>query len=500
MTALRYGISDTLVLAKRSLLRIPRQPDLLVGFTIQPVLFMLLFVYVFGGAIQTPGFDYVDFLMPGIIVQSIVFGGFVTALGLADDLKKGLMDRFRSLPMTRSALLTGRTLGDVVTNIFQLVVMFTVGLLVGFNFSSSVGEVVAGIALLLLIGYAFSWVFAFIGLSPRRRRRRTRTGSRSSSRSRSSRRRSSRSTSMPSWLQPIAEHNPFTSMVDAARALFLGTPAGDDVWLALSGRSRSSRSSRHSRPGDTGASSRARQVAASAARPGRRASVPSASVTQTRPTLPLRSELAVEPSLLNTLLENLGRDVIQVVAAPARPRRARRRSRDLRLGGALCAGAGAVVLAVGVRLGTPDCGTMLGRLRQARRRGCGGESPDGAVAELSRDAASVGVALLSVPDEMTWTQLHGFLVNASRFSAQATGGGGIAGVPLGDLFALANAIADIVGGAVTIEDPGDACSPTRRSTTSRSTRPGAARSSAVRSPTHRGCGPSTAACSRAPVC
>ena len=146
MTALRYGISDTLVLAKRSLLRIPRQPDLLVGFTIQPILFVLLFVYVFGGAIQTPGFDYVDFLMPGIIVQSIAFGGFVTALGLSDDLKKGLIDRFRSLPMTRSALLTGRTLGDVVTNVFQLVVMFTVGLLIGFNFSSSVGEVVAGIA------------------------------------------------------------------------------------------------------------------------------------------------------------------------------------------------------------------------------------------------------------------------------------------------------------------------------------------------------------------
>ena len=148
MTALRYGVSDTLVLARRSLLRIPRQPDLLVGFTVQPILFVLLFVYVFGGAIQTPGFDYVDFLMPGIIVQSICFGGFVTALGLADDLKKGLMDRFRSLPMTRSALLTGRTLGDVVTNVFQLVVMLAVGLLVGFNFSGSVGEVIAGIALL----------------------------------------------------------------------------------------------------------------------------------------------------------------------------------------------------------------------------------------------------------------------------------------------------------------------------------------------------------------
>jgi ABC-2 type transport system permease protein/oleandomycin transport system permease protein len=228
----QYAVSDTLVLAKRSLLRIPRQPDLLVGFTVQPVLFVLLFVFVFGGAIQTPGFDYVDFLMPGIIVQSIVFGGFVTALGLADDLKKGLMDRFRSLPMIRSALLTGRTLGDVVTNIFQLVVMFAVGFAVGFNFQTGVGEVAAGILLLLFIGYAFSWVFAFIGLS-------------------SSSPEASNAygftilfpvtfvssafvpvESMPGWLQPIAEHNPFTTMVDAARALFLGTPAGNDVWLA----------------------------------------------------------------------------------------------------------------------------------------------------------------------------------------------------------------------------------------------------------------------------
>jgi ABC-2 type transport system permease protein len=233
VTALSYGISDTLVLAKRSLLRIPRQPDLLVGFTVQPILFVLLFVYVFGGAIQTPGFDYVDFLMPGIIVQSICFGGFVTALGLADDLKKGLMDRFRSLPMTRSALLTGRTLGDVVTNMFQLVVMIAVGLLVGFNFSSSVGEVIAGIVLCLLIGYAFSWVFAFIGLTASSPEAANAYGFTilfpltfvSSA--------FVPVASMPSWLQPFAEHNPFTYMVNAVRALFLGIPAGNDVWLAV---------------------------------------------------------------------------------------------------------------------------------------------------------------------------------------------------------------------------------------------------------------------------
>ena len=236
MKGLRYGISDTLVLAKRSLLRIPRQPDLLVGFTVQPILFVLLFVYVFGGAVGLalpPGLTYVDFLIPGIIVQSIVFGGFVTALGLADDLKKGLIDRFRSLPMTRSALLTGRTLGDVVTNSFQLVVMFSVGLLIGFNFSSSVGEVVAGIVLLLLIGYAFSWVFAFIGLSSSSPEAANAFGFTilfpvtfvSSA--------FVPVDTMPSWLQPIAEHNPFTYMVNAARALFLGIPAENNVWLAL---------------------------------------------------------------------------------------------------------------------------------------------------------------------------------------------------------------------------------------------------------------------------
>ena len=111
------ALADTAVLAERNLRRIQRQPDLLIGFTIQPVMFVLLFVYVFGGAIQTPGYDsYVDFLMPGIIVQTMSFGGFVTALGLADDLGKGLIDRFRSLPMSRAAVLAGRTLADVVTN------------------------------------------------------------------------------------------------------------------------------------------------------------------------------------------------------------------------------------------------------------------------------------------------------------------------------------------------------------------------------------------------
>jgi ABC-2 type transport system permease protein/oleandomycin transport system permease protein len=233
VTSPAYAVSDTLVLAKRSLLRIRRQPDLLIGYTVQPVMFVLLFVFVFGGAIVTPGFDYVDFLMPGIIVQSMAFGGFVTALGLAEDLQKGLIDRFRSLPMTRSAVITGRTLADVGANVVQLVVMIAVGLIVGFSFSTSPPEVAAGIALLLLIGYAFSWVFAFIGLTASSPEASNAYGFTilfpltfvSSA--------FVPVESMPSWLQAFAEHNPFTTMVDAARALFIGTPAGNDVWLAV---------------------------------------------------------------------------------------------------------------------------------------------------------------------------------------------------------------------------------------------------------------------------
>jgi len=227
------AVTDTLVLAKRSLLRIRRQPDLLVGFTVQPVMFVLLFVYVFGGAIETPGLEYVDFLIPGIIVQSMVFGGFVTALGLADDLKKGLMDRFRSLPMSRSAVLTGRTLADVFSNVVQLVVMIGVGLLVGFSFKTGVAEIAAGILLCLLIGYAFSWVFAFIGLTASSAEAANAFGFTilfpltfvSSA--------FVPVESMPSWLQVVAEHNPFTKMVNAIRALFVDTPAGNDIWLAV---------------------------------------------------------------------------------------------------------------------------------------------------------------------------------------------------------------------------------------------------------------------------
>jgi ABC-2 type transport system permease protein/oleandomycin transport system permease protein len=233
MSSLAYAVSDTAVVAKRNLKRIPRQPDLWVSFTIQPVMFVLLFVYVFGGAISTPGYDYVDFLIPGIIVQTMSFGGFVTAIGLSDDLRKGLIDRFRSLPMARSAVLGGRTLADVATNTVSLVVMVGVGLLVGFNFSSSPIEVIAGFGLLLLFGYAFSWIFAFVALISKSPEGAQTLGfllifplSFASSAF-------VPPSSMPAAVEAFANANPFSTIVDATRALFVDAPAGNDVWAAL---------------------------------------------------------------------------------------------------------------------------------------------------------------------------------------------------------------------------------------------------------------------------
>ncbi len=234
MSSLALTLSDTLVLARRNLMRIPRQPDLLIAYTIQPVMFTLLFVYVFGGAIQTPGFDYVDFLMPGIIVQSIAFGGFVTALGLSEDVQKGLIDRFRSLPMSRAAVLTGRTSSDVVLNCLSLVVLLTVGFAAGFNFvDASAGEIALGIVLLLLLGYAFSWVFALVGLFSSTPETANSIGFTLIFPLTFASSVFVPADSMPDGLRQFAEANPFTTISDAVRSLWIGTPANTDVWMSF---------------------------------------------------------------------------------------------------------------------------------------------------------------------------------------------------------------------------------------------------------------------------
>jgi ABC-2 type transport system permease protein/oleandomycin transport system permease protein len=233
MSSLAMTVSDTLVLARRNLLRIPRQPDLLVAYTIQPIMFVLLFVYVFGGAIRTPGFDYVDFLMPGIIVQSIAFGGFVTALGLSEDVKKGLIDRFRSLPMSRAAVLAGRTSSDILLNCLSLGVLLGVGVLAGFNFDSSIGKILLGIVLLLFFGYAFSWVFALVGLFSSSPETANSIGFTAIFPLTFASSAFVPASSMPDGLRQFAEANPFTTVVDAVRSLWIGTPANTDVWMAF---------------------------------------------------------------------------------------------------------------------------------------------------------------------------------------------------------------------------------------------------------------------------
>jgi ABC transporter DrrB family efflux protein len=233
VTAIGATLSDTMVLAKRNLLRIPRQPDLLLAFTIQPVMFVLLFVYVFGGAIKTPGYDYVDFLMPGIITQSISFGGFVTAVGLSEDLRKGLIDRFRSLPMSRAAVLAGRTLSDVATNALSLVLLVAVGMIAGFDFKTGPLEVVGGFALMLLFGYAFSWFFAWIGLLVSSPEAANSVGFIAIFPLTFASSAFVPTESMPKALQAFADVNPFTIVTNAMRALWVDAPAGNAIWGAF---------------------------------------------------------------------------------------------------------------------------------------------------------------------------------------------------------------------------------------------------------------------------
>ncbi|AEE45816.1 ABC transporter permease [Cellulomonas fimi] len=161
-------LSDAYVVARRNIIKIKRVPDLLVFTTLSPIMFVLLFAYVFGGAIDVPGGTdadaYREYLMAGIFAQTVIFGATITGAGLAEDIKKGIIDRFRSLPMAPSAVLTGRTLSDVVNNVLVLVVMSLTGLLVGWGIHSSVPEAALGFLLLLVFAYAISWVMAWLGM------------------------------------------------------------------------------------------------------------------------------------------------------------------------------------------------------------------------------------------------------------------------------------------------------------------------------------------------
>jgi ABC transporter DrrB family efflux protein len=163
---LGQAFRDSLVLGWRYLKRVPRIPELAIFAIIQSVMFVLLFAYVFGGAIPLPGGgSYREFLMPGIFAQTIVFAAGTTAIGMADDMGKGIIDRFRSLPMARSAVLTGRSVSDVVYNAGILLVLMVTGFIVGWTWHTSIAELAAGVVLLLLFAFAMSWVGIYLGLS-----------------------------------------------------------------------------------------------------------------------------------------------------------------------------------------------------------------------------------------------------------------------------------------------------------------------------------------------
>ena len=165
MSGLSQALADGAVMTKRNLLKIGRLPDLLVFSTVQPIMFVLLFAYIFGSAIQLPGMSYREFLLPGIFVQTVIFGATITGAGLADDIKKGIIERFRSLPISSSAVLIGRTTSDLLNNLLVVLIMAGTGLLVGWRIRSSPLEALGGFALLLGFAYAFSWVMATVGLS-----------------------------------------------------------------------------------------------------------------------------------------------------------------------------------------------------------------------------------------------------------------------------------------------------------------------------------------------
>lgn len=236
--AARRPLVHVAVITRRNLLRFARLPQLLLFATVQPVMFLLLFNYVFGGAISASlpaaaGGNYINFLIPGILVQTTVFGAASTALGLTEDLGKGVIDRFRSLPIARSAVLAGRTAADVIRNLAVTSLMLSVGFLIGFRLQAGFGRFVAGVALAMTFSYAMTWVMAFIGLAAKTPEAAQSAGFlpifplvfASSV--------FLPTETMPTWLQAFAENQPITIIANTLRALFLGGEVTPLIWQSL---------------------------------------------------------------------------------------------------------------------------------------------------------------------------------------------------------------------------------------------------------------------------
>jgi ABC-2 type transport system permease protein/oleandomycin transport system permease protein len=228
-------VHDVAAITWRNLVVLRRVPRLLVFSTIQPLVFVLMFRYVFAGvaASSIPGIPYVDFLMPGVFVQVAVFGAMNTAIGLASDLQTGLLERFRSLPMARFSVLAGRTIADFVRNLFVVSMMVCVGVAVGFRIHNGIGPFLGGVALVLLFGFAMAWIFAVVGLA---------VGDPETAQAAAfpvlaplvfASAAFIPVSTMPGWLQTFAAHQPVSITASAVRATVLGGPTATYVWQAV---------------------------------------------------------------------------------------------------------------------------------------------------------------------------------------------------------------------------------------------------------------------------
>ncbi|MHB1431455.1 MAG: ABC transporter permease [Streptosporangiaceae bacterium] len=218
--------------AKRNLLRSVRTPQLPL-YALEPVMLLLVFRYIFGGAIKSPGGDYTGFVVPAIFALTALFGSMTSAIGIAEDLKSGMVDRFRSLPMARSAVLTGRSLTDLVRNILSLAVMTGLGAAVGFRFHSSAGQILVGMLLILAFGYSLTWVNTTLGIAARDPESAQNAAAGPVFIPMFASNAIVPASTLPGWLQPFARNQPLSVTTSAIRDLFAGSPAAHDAWVSL---------------------------------------------------------------------------------------------------------------------------------------------------------------------------------------------------------------------------------------------------------------------------
>lgn len=228
-----YFFSDTWEMTKRNLIRYKRSPRLLFFSIVQPVMFVLLFAYVFGGAIAVPGGSYINYLIPAIIMQTVLFGAMNTGIGLADDLQKGLIDRFRSLPMSRAAVLAGRTIADSCRNVFTISIMIGVGYIIGFRIQTNLFFSLFAILLAVGFGFALMWIMAYLSMVVKESETVQMAGMVVIFPSTFASSAFVPTASMPQGLQWFAEHSPVTYSINTLRGLFITGNYNDTLWYML---------------------------------------------------------------------------------------------------------------------------------------------------------------------------------------------------------------------------------------------------------------------------